>query len=85
MLKYDLNFEKGLSNNTVLSVFEDYQNNLWLGLDIGISHINLSSQFIVCNDTKGAIGTVYTSVLFEDYLYLGTNQGLFYKRRDTEL
>ena len=81
-LKYDLNFEKGLSNNTVLSVFEDYQNNLWLGLDIGISHINLSSQFIICNDTKGAIGTVYTSVLFEDYLYLGTNQGLFYKRRD---
>ena len=80
-LKYDLNFEKGLSNNTVLSVFEDYQNNLWLGLDIGVSHINLSSQFIVCNDTKGAIGTVYTSVLFENYLYLGTNQGLFYKRR----
>ena len=82
MLMYDLNFEKGLSNNTVLSVFEDYQNNLWLGLDIGISLVNLSSQFIVYNDTKGAIGTVYTSVLFEDYLYLGTNQGLFYKRRD---
>jgi len=81
-LKYDLNFEKGLSNNTVLSVFEDYQNNLWLGLDIGISHVNLSSQFIVCNDTKGAIGTVYTSVIFEDYLYLGTNQGLFYKKRN---
>ena len=82
MLVYDLNFEKGLSNNTVLSVFEDYQNNLWLGLDIGISLVNLSSQFIVYNDTKGAIGTVYTSVLFEDYLYLGTNQGLFYKQRD---
>ena len=82
MLMYDLNFEKGLSNNTVLSVFEDYQNNLWLGLDIGISLVNLSSQFIVYNDTKGAIGTVYTSVLFEDYLYLGTNQGLFYKQRD---
>ena len=83
-LKYDLNFEKGLSNNTVLSVFEDYQNNLWLGLDIGISHVNLSSQFIVYNDTKGAIGTVYSSVVFENYLYLGTNQGLFYKRRDTD-
>jgi DNA-binding CsgD family transcriptional regulator len=81
-LKYDLNFEKGLSNNTVLSVYEDYQNNVWLGLDIGISHINLSSQFVVYNDTKGAIGTVYTSVLFDDYLYLGTNQGLFYKQRD---
>jgi AraC family chitin signaling transcriptional activator len=83
-LKYDLNFEKGLSNNTVLSVFEDYQNNLWLGLDIGVSHVNLSSQFVVYNDTKGAIGTVYTSVVHENYLYLGTNQGLFYKRRDTD-
>ena len=83
-LKYDLNFEKGLSNNTVLSVFEDYQNNLWLGLDIGVSHVNLSSQFVVYNDTKGAIGTVYTSVVYENYLYLGTNQGLFYKRRDTD-
>ena len=83
-LKYDLSFEKGLSNNTVLSVFEDYQNNLWLGLDIGVSHVNLSSQFVVYNDTKGAIGTVYTSVVYENYLYLGTNQGLFYKRRDTD-
>ena len=83
-LKYDLNFEKGLSNNTVLSVFEDYQSNLWLGLDIGISHINLSSQFVVYNDKKGAIGTVYTSVVFENYLYLGTNQGLFYKQRDVD-
>ena len=83
-LKYDLNFEKGLSNNTVLSVYEDQQNNLWLGLDIGISSINLSTQFTVYNDTKGTIGTVYSSLVFEDYLYLGTNQGLFYKPRESD-
>ena len=53
-------------------------------MDIGIGHVNLSSQFTVFNDTKGAIGTVYTSVIFNDYLYIGTNQGLFYKRRDTD-
>ena len=84
LLKYDLNFEKGLSNNTVLSVFEDQQNNLWLGLDIGISFINLSTQFSVYNDTKGTIGTVYSSVLHNGYLYLGTNQGLFYKPRQSD-
>jgi DNA-binding CsgD family transcriptional regulator len=82
-VKYDLNFEKGLSNNTVLSVYEDQQNNLWLGLDIGISFINLSTQFTVYNDTKGTIGTVYASLVLDDYLYLGTNQGLFYKRRNS--
>tara|TARA_B110000483_G_scaffold229845_1_gene294358 strand:+ start:2355 stop:5162 length:2808 start_codon:yes stop_codon:yes gene_type:complete len=84
LLKYDLNFEKGLSNNTVLSVFEDQQNNLWLGLDIGISFINLSTQFTVYNDTKGTIGSVYCSVLHNGYLYLGTNQGLFYKPRQSD-
>ena len=84
LLKYDLNFEKGLSNNTVLSVFEDQQNNLWLGLDIGISFINLSTQFTVYNDTKGTIGSVYSSVVQDGYLYLGTNQGLFYKPRQSD-
>ena len=83
-LKYDLNFENGLSNNTILSVFEDQQNNLWLGLDIGISFINLSTQFTVYNDTKGTIGTVYSSLVYDDYLFLGTNQGLFYKLRKSD-
>ena len=83
-LKYDLNFENGLSNNTVLSVYEDLQDNLWLGLDIGISFINLSTQFTVYNDTKGTIGTVYSSLVYDDYLFLGTNQGLFYKLRESD-
>ena len=39
-LKYKIDFEKGLTNNTILSIFQDQKNNLWLGLDIGISHVN---------------------------------------------
>ena len=81
-LKYSLDFEKGLSNNTVLSVFEDIKGNLWLGMDIGISHVNLSSRFRIYNDAKGQIGTVYTSIVHEGDLYLGTNQGLFVRSRD---
>lgn len=81
LLKYRLSYEKGLSNNTVLSIFEDQKNNLWLGMDIGISHVNLSSRFRVYNDAKGKIGTVYTSVIYQGDLYLGTNQGLFVKSK----
>ena len=80
-LKYRLNYEMGLSNNTVLSIFEDQKNNIWLGMDIGISHVNLSSRFRVYNDAKGQIGTVYTSIIYNGDLYLGTNQGLFVKSR----
>jgi DNA-binding CsgD family transcriptional regulator/membrane protein implicated in regulation of membrane protease activity len=81
-LKYSLDYEKGLSNNTVLSIFEDKKGNLWLGMDIGISHINLSSRFRIYNDAKGQIGTVYTSIVHKGDLYLGTNQGLFVKSRN---
>jgi len=81
-LKYRVDYEKGLSNNTVLSVFEDIKGNLWLGMDIGISHINLSSRFRLYNDASGQIGTVYTSVVHQGDLYLGTNQGLFVKSRN---
>jgi len=78
-----INKDNGLNNNTVLSIFEDVENNLWLGLDNGISVLNLKSPFIVYNDLKGILGTVYTSKAFKNILYVGTNQGLFYKKLNT--
>ncbi len=80
-IKYKIDFEKGLTNNTILSIFQDQKNNLWLGLDIGISHVNLSSKFRVYKDATGQIGTVYASIVHKNNLYLGTNQGLFVKPR----
>ena len=80
-LKYKIDFEKGLTNNTILSIFQDQKNNLWLGLDIGITHVNLSSKFRVYKDATGQIGTVYASIVHKNNLYLGTNQGLFVKPR----
>ena len=75
-----INKEKGLYNNTILSIFEDRDENLWLGLDNGISRLNLSSPFKVFSDLKGGLGDVYTAKVFENHLYIGTNQGLFYKQ-----
>ncbi len=69
----------GLSNNTVLSLFEDADNNIWLGLDNGINYININSPFRIYDDNKGVLGSVYASVISNGNLYLGTNQGLFYK------
>ncbi len=70
--------KNGLQNNTVLSLFEDTESNIWLGLDNGISVLNYNSPFRVYTDTKGNFGTVYATALYEGNLFLGTNQGLFY-------
>lgn len=72
--------DRGLSNNTVLALFEDVENNIWLGLDNGISYINASSPYRVFHDNKGKLGSIYASEFSNGNLYLGTNQGLFYKR-----
>lgn len=80
-INYIINQDKGLINNTVLSVFQDIDENVWLGLDNGISFINLTSPYHIYNDDSGELGTVYASLAIGDMLYLGTNQGLFYKNR----
>tara|TARA_R110001583_G_scaffold62293_3_gene183367 strand:+ start:13864 stop:16668 length:2805 start_codon:yes stop_codon:yes gene_type:complete len=76
---YQINQNNGLGNNTVQSVFEDIENNIWLGLNNGINCINIKSPFQVYNNNDGKIGTVYASSIFDGNLYLGTNQGLFVK------
>jgi len=78
-IRYHITQSKGLSNNTALSLFEDNDKNLWIGLDNGINCINLNSAVKSYSDDTGALGTVYTSVLYNGKLYVGTNQGLFYK------
>lgn len=78
-MKYHISQNKGLSNNTALSLFEDVDKNLWVGLDNGINCINLQSPIKNYVDDTGILGTTYTSILFKGNLYIGTNQGLFYK------
>ncbi len=78
-VNFIMNQSNGMSNNTVLSILEDRLGNIWLGLDNGVNVINLNSPYKVYNDSLGDLGTIYTSAIFNDYLYLGTNQGLFYK------
>ena len=83
-IAFEINQHLGLYNNTVLSIFSDDEENIWLGLDNGISTINNNSPFKIFDDSRGRLGTIYTSVVFRDTLYLGTNQGLFYKGFNTD-
>ncbi len=76
---FHINQENGLQNNTVLSLFEDKAHNLWAGLDRGIDLLGLRSPLSFYPDKGGGIGTVYTAKIYQGRLYLGTNQGIYYK------
>lgn len=77
-VKQHLNRSKGLQNNTVLTIFQDRSNNLWLGLDNGIDYVKTSLPLSILNYNYGLEAT-YASVVFDNMLYVGTNQGLFAK------
>lgn len=78
-LIYHITQNSGLSNNTALSLFEDIDKNLWIGLDNGINCINLKSPIKSYIDNTGILGTTYASITHNNKLYIGTNQGLFCK------
>jgi ligand-binding sensor domain-containing protein/DNA-binding CsgD family transcriptional regulator len=73
-----INKSSGLQNNTVLSLYIDNEQNLWAGLDNGIDRIEINSPLYFYFDKTGSFGTVYSSIIFNNKIYLGTNQGLFY-------
>lgn len=70
---------KGLQNRTVLSIFEDDLQNLWIGQNNGLAYIELGSPFTFINEQVGLPGTGYAAYLDNNKLYLGTNTGLYVK------
>ncbi|MDY8134753.1 LuxR C-terminal-related transcriptional regulator [Aquimarina sp. 2201CG5-10] len=73
----NLNKKNGLQNNTILSIFQDDESNLWLALDYGIDYLKLNSPLTYFYDYYGELGTVYAVLKKGNLTYLGTNQGLY--------
>ena len=67
---------EGLQNNNVLSIFLDRQSNLWLGLDNGIDFITYNSAIKQINPVLQG-GSGYTSIIFNNRLFVGTTNGLY--------
>jgi DNA-binding CsgD family transcriptional regulator len=83
-LKYYINKENGLQNNTVLSLYEDSNLNLWVGLDQGIDFIQLNSPLRHYETTENPLGTTYASAIWNNNLYVGSNKGVFVKKWNSD-
>ncbi|WP_075591294.1 ligand-binding sensor domain-containing protein [Labilibacter marinus] len=68
--------DKGLKNNTVLSTFSDQEGNIWCGLDNGIARVNFNSNVTFIQGYYD-IGTGYVIESFNGQYYFGTNQALY--------
>ena len=73
------NVQNGLPNNTVLGIETDEWQNIWLALDDGNAFISENSNKGFSVENIPGVGAIYSISVFNDNLYLGTNQGLFVK------
>ncbi|MEI6683911.1 MAG: two-component regulator propeller domain-containing protein [Bacteroidota bacterium] len=72
-----LNNENALQNNTVLSLCNDQNGSIWVGLDRGIDNLSLNTFLDIYQERGEQIGPVYSAALLGNTLYVGTNRGIF--------
>lgn len=73
----NINRNNALNNNSILSITTDLENNLWLGLDNGIAHIEINSPLSIFADQTGLLGSVYAMQPNGAGYLLGSNHGVF--------
>lgn len=74
---WTLNTTNVLQNNTVLGMYCDKKNNLWLTLDKGISLLQLNSSIRYIHSFNPSVGSIYSLNYNSPDIYIGTNQGLY--------
>lgn len=73
----NLSRKEGLQLNNILYLFVDRHNNLWLGLDNGIDFIAINNEIKHIYPENLNEGEGYTSIVFQNMLYIGTSNGLY--------
>ena len=79
---FKLNTQNGLQNNTVLGLAFDRNQNIWQALDKGIDFITFRDKSSYTLHPVRDVGAVYSAAILNNKIYLGTNQGLYYKAQD---
>ncbi|MDD3078743.1 MAG: triple tyrosine motif-containing protein [Paludibacter sp.] len=74
---WHLNTSNVLQNNTILGMYCDSNNNLWLTLDKGIALVQLNSKIRYLSAFNPSIGAIYSVTNRNNQVYIGTNQGLY--------
>ncbi|MCG8579122.1 MAG: hypothetical protein MI866_04360, partial [Bacteroidales bacterium] len=77
-----LHASNGLESNTILGLKCDRQKRLWIALNKGISCVEFNRPVHHITNRKADWGVVHTAAIYQNNLYVGTNQGVYYHAID---
>ncbi|MBI2270354.1 MAG: SpoIIE family protein phosphatase [Bacteroidetes bacterium] len=66
----------GLLDNSVKNIFVDWNENIWLSLNFGMSFIEFNTPITHWTKNNGIKGVIESSAKFEGHLYIATDKGL---------
>ncbi|RZL48767.1 MAG: transcriptional regulator, partial [Pedobacter sp.] len=75
-IQRQFSYAEGLNNNNIRSILLDKHQNLWLGLDDGISFIAFNSAIKHIYPDRNKQVSSYATRIFNKKLYIGTSNGL---------
>jgi serine phosphatase RsbU (regulator of sigma subunit)/ligand-binding sensor domain-containing protein len=77
-----INKDSGLKVNSVLSLLQDYQGNIWAGLENGIAQVFYSSPLSFYGSESGISGNINDIIRYNGDLFIATTNGLFVQNND---
>ena len=85
-LKKEMLSKKGIfQSNLVINLFQDRSGLIWVALNSGIAKIEYPSPFSFYNELNDTPGLVTGFQRYNDILYVGTGEGLFFLKNDNNL
>jgi len=73
--------QDGLASNTCLRSFQDYQGNLWVGMQNGLALIDINSPLRLVNEQIQLQGSGYDAYEESDGIYYSTSNGLYFAKK----
>lgn len=73
-----INKEVGLQDNIIHAQYIDSHKNFWVAMANGIAKININTPITSYSDKSGITGTVETITRHNNYLFVGTQSGIYY-------
>ncbi len=74
----NINYSSGLPDNEIFAIGKDKYNGLWISHALGISRIDFSIPVTFYNTYPGLEGRLLSVVNFNNTVYVGTGEGLFF-------
>ncbi|MFT6856981.1 MAG: DNA-binding CsgD family transcriptional regulator [Cyclobacteriaceae bacterium] len=79
----NINVQEGLQSSACLNAFQDYAGNLWVGMQNGISLIDMNSPLRLINNDIGLQGSGYEAYEVDNGTYYTTSNGIYFLRKNS--